>query len=47
MLLKKLDDATGVATFNLGAKREFVALKAEDDKLDINKLVNVPSDFNS
>ena len=47
MLLKKLDDATGVATFSLGAKREFVALKAEVDKLDINKLVNVPSDFNS
>ena len=47
MLRKKLDDATGVATFNLGAKREFVALKAEVDKLNINKLVNVPSDFNS
>ena len=47
MLLKKLDDATGVAKFNLGAKREFVALKAEVDKLDINKLVNVPSDFSS
>ena len=47
MLLKKLDDATGVATFNLDAKREFVALKPEVDKLDINKLVNVPSDLNS
>ena len=47
MLLKKLDDATGIATFNVDAKREFVALKAEVEKLDNDKLVNVPSDLNS
>ena len=28
-------------------KKEFIALKAEVDKLDINKLVNVPTSLNS
>ena len=28
-------------------KRDFIALKAEVDKLDINKVVNVPTSFNN
>ena len=40
---KKLDYATGIDTSNLAAKKDFFALKAEIDKLDIHKLVNVPS----
>ena len=47
MLLKKLDYAAGVDTFNLDAKRNFVALKAEVNKLDINKLIDVLSDLNN
>ena len=39
MRLKKLNDATGVDTSNLTAKRDFIAMKAEVGKLDINKLV--------
>ena len=38
---KELHNATGVDTSNLAVKRDFIALKAEVDKLDINKLVNV------
>ena len=38
---KELDHATGVDTSNLAAKINFIALKAEVDKLGINKLVNV------
>ena len=44
---QELNDATGVDTFNLAAKRDFVALKAEVNKLDINKLVNVPTGLNN
>ena len=44
---KELKDATGVDTSNLGAKSDFIALKAEDDELYINKLVNVPTSFNN
>ena len=41
---KELDHATGVGTSDLDAKKKkFIALKAEVDKLDINKLVNVPT----
>ena len=40
---KKLDYATGIDTSNLAAKKDFFALKAEIEKLDIHKLVNVPS----
>ena len=46
MLLKKLDHATGVETSDLAAENDFVALKAEVDKLDINKLTNVPTSLN-
>ena len=40
---KELKHATGVDTCNLTAKNNFIALKAEVNKLDINKLVNVPT----
>ena len=38
---KELDHATGVDTSDLAAKKDFTALKAEVDKLDIAKLVNI------
>ena len=38
---KELDHAAGVDTSDLAAKKDFIALKAELDKLDINKLANV------
>ena len=38
--------ATGVDTSGLAVKKDFIALKAEIDKLDINKLVNVPTSLN-
>ena len=44
---KELDYATGVDTSDLAAKKGFTALKAEIDKLDINKLVNVPAFLNN
>ena len=48
MLLKKeLDHATGVETFDLAAKKDFIALKAEVDKLNIDKSVNVPTSLNN
>ena len=43
---KKLKDATGVDTSNLAVKSDFIALKADVVKLDINKLVNVPTSLN-
>ena len=45
-LLKKLDHSTGIATSDLAAKKDFIALKAEIDKVDINKLFNVPTRVN-
>ena len=42
MLLKRIN-ATGVNTSDLAAKKDFIVLKAEVDKLDINKLVNIPT----
>ena len=44
---KELKDATRVDTSGLAAKKVFMALKAEVEKLGINKLVNVPSGFNN
>ena len=44
---KKLKDATGVDTSNLAVKSDFIALKADFVKLDINKLVNVPTSLNN
>ena len=40
-----MDHATGVDTSDLAAKKNFIVLKAEVDKLDINKLSNVPIDL--
>ena len=45
-LLKTLDHSTGIATSDLAAKKYFIALKAEIDKVDINKLFNVPTRVN-
>ena len=42
MLLKKLDHATGVDISDLAAEKDFTALKAELEKLDINKFANAP-----
>ena len=44
---KELDHVTGVDTSDLTAKKDPIAFKAEVDKLDINKLVNVPTSLNS
>ena len=44
---KDLDHATMVNTSDLAAKKDFIALKAEVDKLDINKLVNVLTSSNN
>ena len=42
MLLKKgLDYPIGVDISDLAAKKDLIALKAEVDKLGINKIVNV------
>ena len=43
---KELDHAVGVDIYNLSAKEDFIVLKAEVDKLGINKLVNVPTSSN-
>ena len=37
---KELDHATGADTPDLAAQKDVIALKAELDKLDINKLFN-------
>ena len=44
---KELDHAKGVDTFDLAAKKGFIALNVVVDKLDINKLVNVPTSLNN
>ena len=44
---KELDHATGVDTSDLVAKNDFIDLKAEIDKLDINNLVNVSTSLNN
>ena len=44
---KELDHATGFDTFDLAAKKSFIALKDEVDKQDINRLVNVPTSLNN
>ena len=44
---KELDHFTGVDTSDLTAKKDPTAFKAEVDKLDINKLVNVPTSLNN
>ena len=44
---EELEHVAGVDTSDLAAKKYFVALKSEVDKLGINKLINVPSSLNS
>ena len=44
---KELANAHGVGMSNLVAKSDFTALKAEFDKLDIKRLINVPASFNN
>ena len=47
---KELDHVTGVDTSDLAAKKDFIALKAEVDRIDINKLdinKNVPTKLNN
>ena len=41
MLVKKLNNATCINTFNLAVEKNFIALKVAVDKLDISELVNV------
>ena len=40
---EELDNAAGAYTYNLASTSNFIALKAEIDMLDVNKLVNVPT----
>ena len=44
--MKELEHATGIGTSDLDTKKDFIALKAEVDNLDINKLINVPTGLN-
>ena len=44
---KELDHAIGLDTSDLDAKEDFIALKAEVDKLCINKLVHFPTSLNN
>ena len=44
---KELEHATGIDTSDLTVKKIFIALKAEVDKLDINKLTNVSTSLNN
>ena len=45
--IKKLIEATSVDRSNLAPKSDFIALKAEFPKLDINELVGVPTGLNN
>ena len=40
---EEFDHGARADTSDLAAKKNFIALKADVDKLDINKLVNVPT----
>ena len=44
---KELEHAKAINTSDLSAKRDLITLKAEVDKLDTNKLANVPTSFNN
>ena len=44
---KELEHATDIDASYLAAKNDFIALKAEVDKLDINKLANDPTSLNN
>ena len=47
VILDLTNHAAGIDTSNLAAKRDYIALKAEIDKLDINRLANVPTGLNN
>ena len=42
-----LNHATGIGRFDLVAKKDFIALKAKANKLNINKLINIPTSFHN
>ena len=44
---RELDYASDVDTSDLAAKNDIIALRADVDKLDINKLTNAPTILNS
>ena len=44
---RESERATGIDTSGLAAKKDFIVLKAEVDKVDINGLVNVPTGLNN
>ena len=44
---EELEHATGIDTSALAAKKDFIALKAEVNKRDINKRTNVPNALNN
>ena len=44
---KESEHATGIDTFDLTVKKDFIAFKAKVEKLDIINLINVPTSFNS
>ena len=44
---KELKHATDIDTSDLVAIKDFIALKAAVDKLDINKLTNVPTSLSN
>ena len=44
---KKFEHSTNIHTSDLAAKKHFILLKPEVDKLEINKLVNGPTSFNN
>ena len=44
---KELDDATAIDISDLAVKKGFIALKTEVDKVDITKLINVPTSLNN
>ena len=47
MLLKRIRSCYNVDTPDLAAKKDFIALKVEVGKLDINKSVNFPTILNN
>ena len=44
---KELEHATDIDTSDIATKKDFISLKAEVEKLDINKLTNVPTSLNN
>ena len=44
---KELHHATCINTSDLAAKKDLFVLKYEADRIDINKLVNVPTSLNN